>query len=235
MNPEPAVFFDYPAHAQVAMLVPKNKIYDQINAKKRLKTLFVEQVDKIVWQYKLAPETINLADHAAVQEIQIFHLYLKTHTLDEAVLACIDEAVSHPIIFELHYQGQRQTIAAYKRPSLAHPAQRVRSAYFASTWQANTGERRPLPVALDLLGLYQQLLFALSPLPTQPQESLGDWVERLQKYQRLQRDIDKTQHQLDKEKQFNRKMKIHADLRQLKATLAQFHTRTHATTNRNPS
>jgi hypothetical protein len=41
--------------------LPKNKIYEHSGANTRLKDLFVKQVEQIVWRYKLAPETINLA------------------------------------------------------------------------------------------------------------------------------------------------------------------------------
>ena len=37
-----------------------------------MKDLFVAQVEQIVWQYKLAPETINLPATPGVPEIQVF-------------------------------------------------------------------------------------------------------------------------------------------------------------------
>ena len=49
-------------------MLPKNKIYEHSGANTRLKDLFVEQVEQIVWQYKLAPETINLPAKPGVPE-----------------------------------------------------------------------------------------------------------------------------------------------------------------------
>ena len=55
-----AAFINYPKQAAFGRTLPKNKIYEHSGANTRLKDLFVEQVEQIVWQYKLAPETINL-------------------------------------------------------------------------------------------------------------------------------------------------------------------------------
>ena len=52
--------FSYPPQAAFGRTLPKNKLYEKAGANTRLKDLFVAQVDQIVWQYKLAPETINL-------------------------------------------------------------------------------------------------------------------------------------------------------------------------------
>lgn len=62
-------FFDYPKAAAFGRVVPKSRIYEHAEASTALKDLFVTQVDQIVWKFKLAPETINLAATQAVSEI----------------------------------------------------------------------------------------------------------------------------------------------------------------------
>jgi len=52
--------FNYPKAAAFERVLPKSKIYEHSKPSNAVKELFVKQVDKIVWQYKLAPETINL-------------------------------------------------------------------------------------------------------------------------------------------------------------------------------
>src|SRR5471032_710547 len=95
-------FISHPIQAIFGRTLPKNKIYEHSGANTRLKDLFVEQVEKIVWQYKLAPETINLAAKTGVPEIQVFAIQLKTQELNRDVLRCIDGAVKFPIVFELN-------------------------------------------------------------------------------------------------------------------------------------
>ena len=61
-------------------------------------------------------------------------------------------------------------MAAYKRPSEADSAKWVVGDYFATDWQPADSERSPLPVSLDLAGLYEQLLRRLMPLTEAPSE-----------------------------------------------------------------
>jgi type III restriction enzyme len=103
-------FFDYPRSAAFGRVVPKNRIYGHAGANTALKDLFVREVDQIVWRFKLAPETINLAATKTVTEIQVFEVTLKTGKLDEDVLRAIDKAVPFPLVFELSYGGRRKTV-----------------------------------------------------------------------------------------------------------------------------
>lgn len=205
----------YPKQAAFGRVLPKNKIYEHSGANTRLKDLFVKQVEQIVWQYKLAPETLHLPARPGVPEIQIFSIQLKTSELHGDVLRCIDGAIPFPIVFELTFDGRTQVTAAYKRPNEADASRWVLSDYFASGWLPTDSERTAMPVALHLGGLYEQLLHRLMPWPARPQETLAELVARVEQAQAKQRELNKTQARLAKEKQFNRKVEINATLRQL--------------------
>ena len=209
----------YPKKAAFGRVLPKNKIYAHSGANTRLKDLFVEQVEQIVWQYKLAPETINLPAKPGVPELQIFSIQLKTSELNLDVLRCIECAVQFPIIFEMSLDGRTQVIAAYKRPSESDASRWVLSDYFATAWLPSDCERAAMPLALDLGGLYEQALHRLIPTPARPQESLADLVTRVELVAAKQREVEKAVSRLAKEKQFNRKVEINAHLRQLKTEL----------------
>lgn len=212
-------FVRYPDQAAFGRTLPKNKLYARSHAGTRLKNLFVQQVEQIVWQFKLAPETINLPARPAVPEIQVFGIQLKTPELSFDVLRAIDQAVQFPIIFELMHAGRVQVVACHKRPNEADAIRWVLSDYFASGWLADHAERGAMPVALHLGGLYEQLLRALLPLPARPHESLAEHVARLDALAAKQREADKTAAKLEKERQFNRKVVINADLRRLQTEL----------------
>lgn len=218
-----SALFAYPKQAEFGRVLPKNKIYEHSGANTRLKDLFVEQVEQIVWRYKLAPETINLAAKPGVPEIQVFAIQLKTPELHHDVLRCIDGAVQFPIIFEVT-QGQRgnartQLVAAYKRPSEADSASWVFSEYFESGWIPATTERIPLPLALDLGGLYEQLLRQLVPVDARLNESLAALIIRAEQVKAKEREVAQAQMRLAKEKQFNRKVEVNSRLRQLATEL----------------
>lgn len=220
--PHPALIA-YPKQAAFGRVLPKNKIYEHSGANTRLKELFVEQVEQIVWQFKLAPETINLPARPSVPEIQIFSIQLKTAELHQDVLRCIDGAVPFPIIFELHQgageQVQTQVVAAYKRPSEADVSRWVLSDYFATNWLPATDVRSPLPLGIDMAVLYEVLLQRLIPLTARLQETLAELIVRVEIVAAKRREIEKTQSRMTREKQFNRRVEINAELRKLKAEL----------------
>ena len=212
-------FVRYPPQAAFGRTLPKSKLYTHSHAGTRLKNLFVQQVEQIVWQFKLAPETINLPARPAVPEIQVFGIQLKTADLSFDVLRAIDQAVQFPIIFELALAGRTQVVACHKRPNESDASRWVLSDYFATGWLADNAERSAMPVALHLGSLYEQLLRALLLLPARPHETLAEQVARLGSLAAKEREADKTAARLDKEEQFNRKLTINADLRRLHSEL----------------
>jgi hypothetical protein len=214
-----STLFAYPKQAAFGRVIPKNKIYEHGQVNTRLKTLFVEQVEQIVWQYKLAPETINLQAKPEVPEIQVFSIQLKTPELNLDVLRAIDAAVLFPIIFELNFDGRTQMMACYKQLNDLTTNSCAISDYFATVWLASNSERESMPLALDMASLYEQLLYRLIPISARPQENLADLVTRWQQIENKQREMDRVSKKLSKEKQFNRKVEINSSLRQLKTEL----------------
>jgi hypothetical protein len=209
-------FFDYPKAAAFGRVVPKSRIYEHVGASTALRDLFVTQVDQIVWKYKLAPETTNLAATKAVSEIQVLGISLRTGKFDEEVLRAIDRAIPFPLIFELSWMGERKAVAAFKRPSDADPAKWVVSAYFATDWTPNDAPRRPLPVALNLGGLYDALVTALMPKAGVEAEHAGEDIQtrvaRMEAIRAKTREVDRIRARLARERQFNKRVAINAEL-----------------------
>ena len=222
----PRALFAWPPQATVGRPVAKSKIYAHAKPTAALRALFVEQVESITWAYKLAPETINLPAKPAVPEIEVFEVALKLPDVSHAVLRCIDKAIPFPILFVLRHGGRSRPIAAYKRPSeAAHGpkgqvvTQWVLDDYHAAPWQPDDVPRHGLPVALDLQGLYEQLLRHHLAVPARAGESLGDQLDRLAQLQARQAAAAKLETQLTQEKQFNRKVEINAQLRTIRSEL----------------
>lgn len=162
------MFYAWPKNAAFGRTIPKRKIYEHTNADTVLKDLFVQQVEQISWGYKLAPETINVPSTEAISEIQVFQISLKSLQLDHRVLQAIDKAIPFPILFEVSYRGQIKLVAAYKRHHESDTTRWVVGRYFESNWQPSTAPREPLPLALNLALLYEQLLTPLVTACTTP-------------------------------------------------------------------
>lgn len=215
--------FQYPEKAYFNRTIPKTKFYENANINKSVKDAFVSQIQQIVWAYKLSPETINLSATKSLLEIQVFNIHLKELELNENVLLSIDKAIPHPIIFQLIYDQQIKVIATYKRPSEADEAKWVVDQYYSSGWitpQEQLQLRKPLPVALNLSGLYEQILKELIPIEAKDGENIREQSARLKAITQKITEIKKLEADITKEKQFNRKVEMNAQLKVLQKQLA---------------
>jgi hypothetical protein len=218
--------FLYPEQSKFGRVLPKNKVYGHAKPSRALRQRFIDEVEEIIWRHKLAPETLRLPAKLGVAEIQVFEIALKTGELREDVLRTIDRAVPSLIFFELTFDGRVRFAAAYKRASEIVANQPVVETYFETLWQDATVPRLPLPVAIDMAGLYEQMLRAhmvASPfaLRSRVGESLPDTVERGSRIRAKRRECKQLEAKLKKEAQFNRKVEINAQLRACQTTLAE--------------
>ena len=213
------MLYNYPKQAHFGKMIAKSKIYEHANTTTAVKDKFVSQIDKITWQYKLAPETINLTATTAVPEIQIFDIRIRGNEVDEALLRVIDKAIPFPIIYQIHRGGEVKVKAAYKRPSDADKSRWVTEAYVESEWMREDTPATALPIALDLSKLYEQMLKALIPKALPIMETQGSMKEQMELIETIkvkERAYAKLKAKRDKEKQFNRKVELNSQLKELK-------------------
>ncbi len=208
--------YNFPEAAAFDRVIPKSKIYQHATPSTKVKNLFVQQVEKITWAYKLSPATINLPASDGVQEIQVFSISLRTGELSIDVLNAIDKAIPSPILFELEYGGKTKYAASYKRPSEADKSKWVVSSYFQSGWLDGKSPISELPVVLNMGALYQSFLTSLSPLPFKKGENLDSLVSRVDLLRVKEREAEKLENRIDKEKQFNRRVELNRSLNKLK-------------------
>lgn len=218
-----AGLFEYPPKAAFGRVLPKSKVFAFGKVTRRLRDLFAAEIDRIVWRFKLAPETTNLPPGPGVTEIQVFGVSLKPGIaeLTEDILHCIDNAIGFPIIFEVTAPARKgdhvRVVTAYKRPSDADSSKWVVGDYFATAWLPADTTRSPLPVALNLASLYEHILRQLMPVAGKPGETLQNLAERHRIMAVKQRELAKLETQLKREKQFNRKVELNAHVRTVKA------------------
>jgi uncharacterized small protein (DUF1192 family) len=242
----------WPRKAAFDRVLPKSKIYERGAVGSALKEHFVKQVEQITWAYKLAPETVNLPVTKTVTEIQVFRIALKGTELDRGVLKAIDRAIPFPLIFELVQGSRIKVAAAYKQSSRSRKGEGDSSrwrigSYFETDWQPEHTTRQPLPVALDMGSLYEQLLsplvqdgitqvkelssvpearepsatiYSVAAASEQPgRVSLEQRIELAEAIAAQQKEIERVKARLGREKQFNKRVAINAELRDAKQQL----------------
>ena len=208
--------YKFPENAYFGKVLPKSKIYEHASPSSAVKNLFVREVEKITWSYKLSPETINLPAKGDVQEIQVFTIELKTGSLKHEVLQAIDKAISSPILYILKYENQVRYVAAYKRQSEADKSRWVVSSYFETDWMSADVKSVSIPVVLDLPTLYYYILKSIISLTARQNETINELVSRSESLSIMEREAAKVEVRLEREKQFNRKVEINAELRNIK-------------------
>jgi len=211
--------FNYPQQAIFRKVLPKSKIYEFAKPSNAVKGLFVRQVEQIVWEYKLSPEIINIPAGEGVEEIQVLKIQSKVPGIDYHVYQTIDEAIPSQIFYEVAYGGKLKLVAAYKRLSEVDSSKWVTGPYFESGWVSYADQRSELPFSLNMGQLYSQMLRILIGDKRRDGETLKSQVERLEIIRLKNNEIEKLKIKLRKEKQFNRKVEVNAQIKQLESQL----------------
>lgn len=207
------MLFSYPKAAFFGKVLPKNKIYLQAKPTKRIQDLFVRQVDKITWLYKLSKETTNLSPGKEVLEIEIFHILLKEELLHKDIISTLDRAIPNPVIYEVEFQNKIKSIAAFKRPNEKASGKAVVGRHFESQWFKCDMQRDSLPTVLDLSTLYKKLLQPLYPTHPHESEDLARYAQRMEEIMKKTDELNILEKRVRSEKQFNRKVELNKKLK----------------------
>ena len=104
----------FPISTFVDKLVPKTAFYKHLEINTRLKTRFVEDVERIQWLYKLTPSTMNVDEGKAVHEIVMFLVTLKVEDTPDDVFLAIDRQMPRHVVFVLQYANRDRLLLNYK-------------------------------------------------------------------------------------------------------------------------
>ena len=184
-----------------------------MNISPALKKIFVEQVKIIYWRNKIAASTTNLAPGTNVTELEVFEVRLNNPELDKSLLKQIDKEIPYHILFLLEYQGKYQAWIGYKEASNSTKNSFKVNGYYHTDWL----EEDKLPLKLEGLNLdtvYENFVrqIARDNLVKQTSdEDLKESIERDEKKKMLQKQIDKLQDKIRKEKQLNKQMEMNSD------------------------
>lgn len=200
--------------------IPKQKFYENLTVTPVLKRVFIDQIRVIFWRNKIAATTMNLAAGEVVTEIEVFEVKLNSPQLDSSVLKQIDKEIPYHIIFLLEYDGKYQAWTAYKEEAGSGNSAFKVGTYYHTEWLPEAG--LPLKIdGLDIDKVYENFVreIAGDALQTDREESLKDSVERDERKQQLQKQIDSLQAKVRKEKQLNKQVQLNAELKKLRKEL----------------
>ena len=94
---------DLPKSTLFGRIIPKDRIYKNGGANRELQDLFAKQVQRIRWQNKIAPDTVNIGAGDTVTEIEVVEVTQTTETIDKRILPLIVKAIPYNLLFALNY------------------------------------------------------------------------------------------------------------------------------------
>lgn len=213
--------FQLPSSTLVNRKIPKNKFYEKLQANHKLKELFTEQVESIVWKYKLSKETIRLEPKDGIEEIQVFEIHLKEQSYSLDLLRSIDKAIPYPILYVLLHEGQAKLAIAYKERNQADDNRSVVRSYHESDWQPEDEIKLDFLHGLDLKAVYENIIRYLLPIKSKPESELSDVLERQARVDKLSLECQRLESKIRNEKQFNRKVEMNMELQRKRKELNQ--------------
>lgn len=196
---------DLPQSTYVGKFIPKEKFYSKTGISNKLRQLFTDEIEKITWANKIAPDTLNITskDYA---EIQIFELTLKGSDIDNSILKHIDTFIPYPILFILKYSNSQKAVISYKEPTAKNQNQMKVDGYYETTWQPE--------LKLEIKGrsvdeIYKHFIFQIAPsLSKTKQVDIKLAIEDNKESQAIKRQIDAINKQISREPSIAKKQEL---------------------------
>ena len=190
--------FNLPKEAFVNKHIPKKKFYEKAALSSRIQRAFIDKIQKITWKYKLAEETIGISKTEAVTEIQIFDIELKEEVIPTSILKVIDKSIPYQILYRLICNENIAYGITLKESN------RVENYYF-SEWNEELNFDF---TGISLEKLYQKLVKAFIQGDDKEDDSFSELISRDTCIKELEKEINRLQSKMKKEKQFNRQVEI---------------------------
>ncbi len=204
----------FPESSLVNKVVPKTAFYRYMEVNAKLKQHFIDDVEKIVWLYKLAPSTINVEDGQAVHEITVFDVVLKGNECSNELLEFIDKNVPRHIIFLIRREDQSRLLVNYKEWLDEKKGTFSITKTFKTLWLDNKDVTLTVE-GLSLDRVYDNFVAQISGLKPANTQDLAKVVELKTQADELTQRISQLQKRIKKEIQFNRKVELNNQRKKL--------------------
>lgn len=123
-----------PSSTVVNRFVPKEKFYSKTAVNTKLRELFTDEIEKIVWVNKISPTTLNITA-GDYTEMQVFEISLKKSDISNQILKHIDTFIPYPILFVLKRSDLTKLVISFKEPASSKNNLMKIATYFDTDWQ----------------------------------------------------------------------------------------------------
>ncbi len=190
---------ELPKNCVVDSFIPKKTFYERVNISTTLKQEFINKLEKIIWKYKISQDNLNIAKTDEVEEIEIFELVLKEKCDVKDIIKVITKEIPYPILFKINYKNEYMYAIKYE------------SDIIKTEWNENI----IISInGLDLNAVYENLVKQISGISNNS-IAVKLELEKRKEIELLEKEINKLKSNIEKEKQFNRKVELNKKVRKL--------------------
>lgn len=213
---------NFPHSTEFGKKVPKEKFYSRMEISTAMKRYFVEDIEQIVWQYKLAPSTLNVSVGTNVLEIDVLEISLKRKDYAQTVFEFMDKNLPHHTVFVLTYGGEAQLLINYKEAIENRAGKYKITANYKTEWKPINQIQLTID-GLNMDKVYESFVaqVADTKLKVEAHVSVKDAILHAQEIQRLEKEINALESKIHSEKQFNIQVKLSTKLKELKMQVAE--------------
>lgn len=220
----------FPEFTIVNRVVPKVAFYSHLEVNTRMKSLFIENVEQIVWLYKLAPSNFHIADGKEVHEITVFLMKLKTKEDSLELFKFIDSHMPRHTLFILQYEEKFQLLVNYKQWKDASLGTFDIVKTFSSDWMAEDSfseEKEKsfirLEASSNMDAIYESLVRQIADTQiTSSEKNLHQAVIKTQETEDIKKEMASIKKKEAKERQPQKKFALHQQYLSLKKKLEGF-------------
>lgn len=208
------------------------------------KKAFSEDIDKVVWMYKVEPNTVLIPaftdDQREYLEVAVIQVDCKTQKRTGRIAQIVHRAIPYPLLIIFSHESSVVLSLAHKRFSQAEKGAIVADEFFTSDWMDLTCPTAVQTSFLDSLKLnelprtnlfvfYSALVDRMIGLDCSQLtgtysvgKSKQDYAlrrENLAKCHQLETEITQLRTELKKEDQFNRRVELNEKIKELETQL----------------
>ena len=190
---------ELPKNCEVDSFIPKKTFYERVNISTTLKQEFINKLEKIIWKYKISQDNLNITKTDKIEEIEILELFLKEKCDVKNIIKVITIEIPYPILFKINYKNEYMYAIKYE------------SDIIQTEWNENI----EISInGLDLNAVYENLVKQIAGIDNNSKDVKKE-LEKIKEIELLEKEINKLKSNIEKEKQFNRKVELNKKVRKL--------------------
>lgn len=201
----------FPEKAFVGRNMPKEAFYKNLKLSSELKEKFVSDIKRIVLEYKLSPDTLNLEKSGETSEILVLFIELKKQELDYRIVESIARQNAHKLLFLLKFQERGQLALYYGK-------------LYKTNWTPlTTLKLEASGLNLDSIweGFIEQIALQENVITSCDSLAIDEKLKKQDTILKLQKEIDKLERLSRSENQPKKRFELYNRLQGLKKKLAE--------------